>query len=279
MPSSPQFHRSATKGTVRKTTETPSTPVRQFKKANMDSDQSEAMMTILMSMQADLRKSVEDQQSFRQSVEQRLSNLESNINVKIEAECKSIREDMAMELVKMSDKIKAVEASVQKLQVQASHDIGELQTRVGRVEESGEREAYSPARTIVATGIPFAQNEDIKSKAKDLVDKGLKVRARIINVERTPLREGNRPGIVKIELDTKEEKIEALRAKGRLATSERYKSVYIRSAQSHEERLLHQNTRLLLKEMGAEQRYRITGSGRLVTKNPDERPQRTVDQA
>ena len=273
MPYSPQINSSVSKGTIRKLGASFSTPdKRPYRKASVEDEPPQAMLDILMSMQADLKKSVDEQQKFRQSIEQRLSNLEANINSKIAGECKAIREDMTMELVKVSDKIKSVEAKVHELRNEVSEDIGQLRNRVSCL-ESGEKEAYNPARTIVATGVQYSRGEDIQKKAKELVDKVLKVKGQIVNVERTPIRDGNRPGIVKIEFKTKEEKIEALRAKGRLSSSQTHKSVYIRSAQSHEERLLHQNTRVLLKEMGAEQRFRITGSGRLVPKNPDERLQ------
>ena len=70
-----------------------------------------------------------------------------------------------MELVKVSDKIKSVEAKVHELRNEVSEDIGQLRNRVSCL-ESGEKEAYNPARTIVATGVLYSRGEDIQKKAK-----------------------------------------------------------------------------------------------------------------
>ena len=84
-----------------------------------------------------------------------------------------------------------------------------------------------------------------------------------MNATRTPFREG-RAGIIKIELPDKSTKINLLRNKKKLNDDTRYARVFIRGSQTHTERLLQLNTMTLLKEIGAEDRFRVTGNGRLV---------------
>lgn len=95
---------------------------------------------------------------------------------------------------------------------------------------------------------------------------GLGLDVTVADSYRTPFK-NNKPGIVKIQFTCLGDKIAALRAKRKLTENDQYKRVYIRSSQSHTERLLHLNTQILLKECGAEGRYRLTGSGRLVPKD------------
>ena len=87
-------------------------------------------------------------------------------------------------------------------------------------------EPFSTDTTIVATGLRFSQGEDILQKAKDFVKEALKLEdVTVVNALRTPFRD-NKPGIVKIEFQTKEEKIQALKAKQQLKGTEDYKRVY-----------------------------------------------------
>ena len=82
---------------------------------------------------------------------------------------------------------------------------------------------------------------------------------------RTPHRD-SKPGVVKIEFPSTDLKIQALKKKRALKSQQNYNKVYIRAAQTHEERLIHLNTRVLLKELNLDEKFRTTGSGRLVAK-------------
>ena len=67
--------------------------------------------------------------------------------------------------------------------------------------------------------------------------------------------------------NSKREKIELLRAKTTLSRKPDYSRVYIRSSQTHEERLIRLNTQALLNLIPNGSKYRIAGSGRLVEKD------------
>ena len=76
----------------------------------------------------------------------------------------------------------------------------------------------------------------------------------------------NKPGLVKMEFNTIDDKVAVLRAKQNLSVKGgKYERVYIRSSQTHEERLMRLNFDTLLKEIPAmKDTHRITGNGRLV---------------
>ncbi len=71
-------------------------------------------------------------------------------------------------------------------------------------------------------------------------------------------------------MQSKEDKIAALRAKHQLSDLAEYKRVYLRRSMDHTERLLHQNFYQLLKELPNGNHYRITGNGKLVAKSDED---------
>ena len=74
---------------------------------------------------------------------------------------------------------------------------------------------------------------------------------------------------LKIEFRTKEDKIKILQNKGKLQEHQTYQRVYMRSSMSHSERINQMNTHILLKEIGADHRYRISGNGKLLNREQD----------
>ncbi len=78
----------------------------------------------------------------------------------------------------------------------------------------------------------------------------------------------NKPGIVKVELRSLDEKKKVLRQKMKLKQTDTFKETYIRRLKSHVERILELNTQTLLNELPFGQNYSITAKGRLVPNNP-----------
>ena len=87
----------------------------------------------------------------------------------------------------------------------------------------------------------------------------------IVGVMRTPQHQ-NRKGVFKIELCSKQDKIDVLHCKASLKHSREFQRVYLRSSMSHNERLQQLNFKTLLQEIPNGDGYRITGSGRLIKK-------------
>ena len=92
----------------------------------------------------------------------------------------------------------------------------------------------------------------------------LGVRVTVTQAERTRRRADNRPGVIKCQLSSLDEKVTVLRNKRKAAQVDDYKRVFIARMRSHEERLIELNFKAILKDMPNGDQYRMTGSGRLV---------------
>ena len=71
---------------------------------------------------------------------------------------------------------------------------------------------------------------------------------------------------MKMQFATKQDTINVLKNKGQLQSSTAYKRVYVRFAQTPEERMMRLNMQPLLKGLPRGNQYRFTGNGRLVKK-------------
>ena len=115
--------------------------------------------------------------------------------------------------------------------------------------------------TCVVTGLKYEFNENLLERCKDLLENGLKLdRIELANVVRTPMYEG-KPGVVKMEFNSTNDKITVLQNKGRLKDNARFSRVFVRSSKSHEQRLLEKHTKELLGITGKGDDYYFNGSG------------------
>ena len=87
----------------------------------------------------------------------------------------------------------------------------------------------------------------------------------VIKAERLKSR-NNKPGLIKCQLSSLTEKINVLRNKRNVSDNENTQNVYITRVKSHEERLIQNNVKALLKELPNGYNYKFTGSRRLVDK-------------
>ena len=118
-------------------------------------------------------------------------------------------------------------------------------------------------RTLVIFGLQQRVNEDIISTCQELMENGLGIiRARVIRAKRLVSR-NDKPGIVKLELQSNEHKIAALRVKANLRDSG-YRGVFIRSSLSLTERVMHGNMRTLLQMLPNGEQYKTVSNGRVV---------------
>ena len=150
-------------------------------------------------------------------------------------------------------------------------EISELKTEQAKINEridvlsSEVQTSFDPDVTLVAINAPYYSTEDPHLLAKHLLkacnrdDKG------IARATRTPER-NNKPGVLKIQLKTRQDKIDVLRNKSNLRNSAEFKNVYLRTSKSHSDRLMELNMKTLLNEIPNGEQYRIAGNGRLVMK-------------
>ena len=147
-----------------------------------------------------------------------------------------------------------------------------LQSRIMKLEQKTikTREPFDPEVTVVVFGVRQYQNQEAMDVAQQIVNIALGLTLMpIVGAIRVGNRDG-RPGVIKIELCSKEDKIEVLRNKNKLGNSDKFQKVFIRSSQSHTERLIELNFKTLLQEIPNRGQYRVTGNGRLVNKQNNE---------
>ena len=124
-------------------------------------------------------------------------------------------------------------------------------------------------KTLVCFGLPENDDEDIYETVQEMVENGLGlVNVQVERSKRLKSR-GNRPGPVKIQLPSLDDKIAALRCKRNLQQTG-YTGVYIRSSMSHTDRIVQQNFLTLLKEIPNGNNYMVTSNGKVIEK---EQPQ------
>ena len=224
----------------------------QKQNADHDSKTKHDEMSDIRQLIMDLKISVE---SHKDSVDRKLEELGRDMKNAFAEKIDSLKNYVELEVSQMTTKM------------------DDLDTRLKAVESKPalKGEDYDPEVTVVATGVPFQEDEVIEDKVSDIVRRGLGLRdIPVVRSQRLRAR-GSGPGLVKIQLRTLEEKKTVLRAKQKLQNTE-WPRVYLRSSKSHMERLNELNTKTLLKMIPGGQDMRLTGSGRLMHKDEIDRP-------
>jgi hypothetical protein len=196
---------------------------------------------------------MKDQDSMRKAIS-KLDSTSATSAATISSKIDKLREDMYVELGKLDSKVVTIE--------------GRLNALEERQEAMGGEEEYPIDKSIVIINMREEEDEDPYRKCMDLIRNGLGLRdIKPVRCQRLMGREG-KPGVIKVQLRSKQDKILSLNHKKELARTHPYKKVYIRSAQSHEERLMRLNLQTLMRDLPIGDNYRFTGNGRLVKKDP-----------
>ena len=202
-------------------------------------------------MICDIRK---DQQAIRQSLEKKIDRIGDNIQEILETEIKALREHMTMEINSLTNRL------------------GNVEDRLAQLETCNKENEFPVDNTVVVLGLKGDVHEDLNKKCSELLQNGMGLRIQHKRCKRMKSF-NNKPGLVKIELNTKEDKISVLRAKAVLKHENDYKKVFVRSSQTHEERLIRYNAQTLLNAIPDGQNYRITAGGKIVKKDGNEQQQ------
>ena len=121
---------------------------------------------------------------------------------------------------------------------------------------------YDPEKTLVAIRLPD-DGSSIIAQTTALLEKGLADHTPIVRATRLPGR-NELPGLVKIELPTREDKIRILRNKSNLSGKHPYEDTYLRSSQPHGERLQAANLRVMMDKIPELSNCMLTGNGRII---------------
>ena len=120
--------------------------------------------------------------------------------------------------------------------------------------------------TCAITRIPFEELEDLSEKCSEFIRRGLELDdIEVVNMVHVGRREG-RPGVIKIEVSSKVQKIKMLRAKRKLKDKERYKRWFLHSSKPLEQRLQESQTTEIHRAIGLGKLYFFNDMGRRVRK-------------
>ena len=137
-----------------------------------------------------------------------------------------------------------------------SSELQVVKTRLDMIENP----PFGPERTVVISDLPRTGSGDQNYIQELFTRVGLQDKVKVVNVKRMTQR-GPRPGLIKVELSTVEEKVEVLRKK--LDINNLEPDTWMRSSQSHAERLNDLNFKTLLTMIPGGDEWRVTANGRL----------------
>ena len=209
--------------------------------------------------------------SLKISIDQHRDTVDLKIN--------ELSEKMDAKMKQLGDTLQATfTEKIADIQHYVDSEIGRIVTRIDTVEgqvngiQNIVKPPFDPEVTVVATGVEFRDGEDILETSTTMIRRGLNLQnVPVVNAQRLQGR-GRRPGIVKIELKSLDDKKAVLRAKAELKQTEQWKSVYLRSSRTHLERLHDINMRTVLNMIPGGENMIITGSGRVVKKDENRGP-------
>ena len=156
----------------------------------------------------------------------------------------------------------------------------DLETFVKSTKEEKEQAGiFDCDTTIIADNLAFEPDENLDAKAQELIRRDLSLDIRVVRTTRMrappprTTRRGDivKPGLVKIQVPTLDDKIKILRQKRMLENSASHSRVSLRSSKPHNVRLMEQNFKVMFDMMDCKRDYMITGNGRIVKRTEKER--------
>ncbi len=222
-----------------------------------------------------------------------LSQLINNLNANMDSNMKAIREEVAGFNTKLTtvegnvdEKIenlrKSMEEKIESLKVDlrkevkqdfnaemdsVKNDVGAIRAELDRAKEDIEKMSemlkvpFHQDRSVVVYGLPPEDELDDDELAEWLFEEVLGLTVKPCNVSRTKPRNEGQCGVLKIELDTTEDKIEVLRAKRKCEEYENLDQVIIKSCKGHIERVNRLNLKWILSQFKNGDKYTITSHG------------------
>ena len=119
---------------------------------------------------------------------------------------------------------------------------------------------YHPDRSIVIYSLPNDERKSDTETVDDLIKDILRLDIEPKRIERTKARNPDKPGVLKVELYSTDEKVEILHAK-KVEDHAKFSSVSIKNCELHAERVNRFNSKLLLLKFPDGDAYTITGHG------------------
>ena len=186
----------------------------------------------------------------------------------LKEELKKSKTSILQEVTKVKSSVDEITQKFNVLRQEYDKKVADLEERIITLETQDPvaRKEFDPDYTCVLSGCKHSSGEDLLQKCKDVLSAIGHSDKEIIRTKRVGQYD-NKPGIIKIELQTLKDKIEVLKSKGALKDIPRYSKYFLRSSQSHEQQLLQQHTNEILEVLGKKDDYYFNGSGKLIKKS------------
>ena len=229
-----------------------------------------------ISLVEEMRNLAAEMRSLRADIINRIQVSEEKVMTALDTKMKAMEDKIMVEVSATRSKVDDLGLKFTDLERKLSDYGDRLRTVEDALAAGGAIvQEFDPEVTVIVTNVTYEEHEDVKTKCQQIIDHITSSTTPalepipLVNATRTPFRNG-RAGVIKLQLPTRQNKIDVLKNKKSLGNHATYSNSFIRGSQSHTERLIHLNTNTLLNELGLADKYRVTGNGRLV---PKEYPQ------
>ncbi len=220
------------------------------------------------------------QDGMKQMFENKLDQMRGELIQTIDSKITGLRDELSAAVGNESSRIDNILTTIQSMQSRI--DTME-QTPAGppTTDPINDQRPDGPRRShvddtdvsVMASGIPYQDGEDILQKAKDIISAlggNVSTHVAVIAATRFRARFDNRPPLVKITFHSVQEKITVLRNKMELKKSQEYNQVYLKSCKSHAERLIEINARTLIRQLPHGLNLRVDANGRIIQRAQQE---------
>ena len=195
---------------------------------------------------------------FQNLLRQEVTGLKLHIEEQLNRKFDEMRAYVDLEVSRVENRVEALEAVTKSI-----------------ADQQEQASVWDPDTTIVAENFPFEEEEELNTKVVDMIRKDLSVNVPVVRTTRLKARPprntrfGNvsKPGLVKIQFESVDDKVKVLREKRQLINSASYSRVFLRSSKSHTDRLLELNFKTMLDAIPNGKDYKLTANGRLVKRD------------
>ena len=222
-------------------------------KSNVESVKSdmESLRSSVASIESDMNTRIDElKDSLTRHVDDEINNARSSVK----AECKA-------EMVFMlDDKLKGVDISA------LAENYKRMETELAEMRSLIDA-PFNPDRSVVVYGMKIGVEDTIDSRVEWLLQTILGLDIVPKYYEKTEDKGDRRPGVIKIELKNKWDKIALLKAKRKCLECDASKNIIIKSCDSHDARVNKINARFLLSKMPDGRNFMVTAHGLIKPKD------------
>ena len=179
-----------------------------------------------------------------------IKTLEKNFTEKLESEIQSLQTYIDQEIGRITSRIDTIEGKVKNIEGQ------QIASREFNYEE-----------TVVISNLPHKEHENLDHVINNMIRHGLKLSSvDVVKTKRLPTK-NSKPGLVKLQLKSLEDKKKVLQAKQHLKQSSDFSRVYIRTSKPYAERVAEMNLKTLLSSLPNGKDFYLSGNGRLMPRS------------